>query len=137
MEFGGETPEQAVFNSIVSDGDKSRGQRESLFSTKFKKIGDENGEHVTYRHYITIVTCTEFENTVNDDDNTWRRNSSKNMDKDNEGREGEEEKKGKTLKIRKVILKNENAVKNYRKPYRSYWDKEKNEGENQLKPGVN
>ena len=70
MEFGGETPEQAVFNSIVSDGDKSRGQRESLFSTKFKKIGDENGEHVTYRHYITIVTCTEFENTVNDDDNT-------------------------------------------------------------------
>ena len=143
MDFGGETPEQAVINLIVSDGDKSRGQRESLLSTEIKKIGVANGEHDTYRHCTAIVTCTEFENTVDDDDNgLLEEPPSKNVDNDNEGGEGEgegeeEENKGKTLKPRKVVLKTENAAeKNYRKPYRSYGDKEKKEGENQLPPGV-
>jgi len=139
MDFGGETPEQAVINLIVSDGDKSRGQRESLLSTEIKRIGVANGDHDTYRHCTAIVTCTEFENTVDDDDNGLLEEEppSKNLDKDNEEGEGEgKEGKGKTLKPRKVILKTENAEKNYRKPYRSYGDKEKNEGEGQLPPGV-
>lgn len=69
MDFGGETPEQAVINLIVSDGDKSRGQRESLLSTEIKRIGVANGVHETYRHCTAIVTCTEFENTYDADDN--------------------------------------------------------------------
>lgn len=139
MDFGGETPEQAVINLIVSDGDKSRGQRESLLSTEIKRIGVANGDHDTYRHCTAIVTCTEFENTVDDDDNGLLEEEppSKNLDKDNEEGEGEgKEGKGKTLKPRKVILKTENAEKNYRKPNKSYGDKEKNEGEGQLPPGV-
>lgn len=69
MDFGGETPEQAVINLIVSDGDKSRGQRESLLSTEIKRVGVANGRHDTYRHCTAIVTCTEFENTYDADDN--------------------------------------------------------------------
>ena len=69
MDFGGETPEQAVINLIVSDGDKNRSQRESLLSTDIKKIGVANGEHSTYRHCTAIVTCSEFENSVDKDDN--------------------------------------------------------------------
>ena len=71
MDFGIETPEQAVINLIVSDGDKSRLQRESLLSTEIKRIGVANGPHKTYRHCTAIVTCTEFEN--------WKNN--KNMEK--------------------------------------------------------
>lgn len=136
MDFGGETPEQAVINLIVSDGDKTRGQRESLLSTEIKKIGVANGEHDTYRHCSAIVTCTEFENTVDDDDNGLLEEEvvSKNLDKNNE--DGEEEKRGKTLKPKKVILKAENAEQNYRKPYKKYDNKERNEGEGQLPPGV-
>ena len=69
MDFGGESPEQAVINLIVSDGDKSRGQRESLLSTEIKRIGVANGIHKTYRHCTAIVTCSEFENTYDSDDN--------------------------------------------------------------------
>ena len=69
MDFGGETPEQAVINLIVSDGDKSRGQRESLLSRDIKKIGLANGPHETYRHCTAIVTCTEFKNNLDKDDN--------------------------------------------------------------------
>jgi len=69
MDFGGETPEMAVINLVVSDGDSSRGQRESLLSTEIKKIGVANGKHDTYRHCSAIITCTEFENTFDKDDN--------------------------------------------------------------------
>ena len=137
MDFGGETPEQAVINLIVSDGDKSRGQRESLLSTEIKRIGVANGEHKTYRHCTAIVTCTEFENTVDDDDNGLLEEEVGNKNEEKANEEGEEEeKKGKTLKPRKVILKMENAEKNYRKPYKNYGDKDRKEGEGQLPPGV-
>ena len=69
MDFGGETPEMAIINLVVSDGDASRGQRESLLSTEIKKIGVANGKHETYRHCSAIITCTEFENTFDKDDN--------------------------------------------------------------------
>lgn len=38
MDFGGETPELVLINLVVSDGDPSRGQRESLLSTDLKKL---------------------------------------------------------------------------------------------------
>jgi hypothetical protein len=69
MDFGGETPEMAIINLVVSDGDASRGQRESLLSTEIQKIGVANGKHDTYRHCSAIITCTEFENTFDKDDN--------------------------------------------------------------------
>ena len=69
MDFGGETPEMAIINLVVSDGDPSRGQRESLLSTEIKRIGVANGKHDTYRHCSAIITCTEFENTFDKDDN--------------------------------------------------------------------
>ena len=69
MDFGGETPEMAIINLVVSDGDPSRSQRESLLSNEIKKIGVANGEHEAYRHCSAIITCTEFENTYDSDDN--------------------------------------------------------------------
>lgn len=134
MDFGGETPEQAVINLIVSDGDKSRGQRESLLSTEIKKIGVANGEHQTYRHCTAIVTCTEFENNVDDDDNGLLDEeaiSKKNEDKVVK----EDESKEKTLKPRKILLKNK---ENEEKKYTNYSRKEdkKKEGDHQLPKGV-
>ena len=69
MDFGGETPEMAIINLVVSDGDASRGQRDSLLSTEINRIGVANGKHDTYRHCSAIITCTEFENTYDKDDN--------------------------------------------------------------------
>ena len=37
FEIGGETPEMVVINSVVCDGDPSRGQRESLLNAEVKK----------------------------------------------------------------------------------------------------
>ena len=97
IDFGGETPEQVLTNLIVSDGDPSRGQRESLLSTDLKSVGVANGKHDIYRHCTVIVSCTKFENTKDDDDS------------ENFGGESydEPQKKddGRTLKPRKVVLK--------------------------------
>ena len=38
MNFGGETAGMAIINLVVSDGDPSRGQRESLLSNEIKKV---------------------------------------------------------------------------------------------------
>ena len=101
IDFGGETPEQVLTNLIVSDGDPSRGQRESLLSTDLKSVGVANGKHDIYRHCTVIVSCTKFENTKDDDD----------REDFGEGGSYDEPKKkddGKTLKPRKVVLKKEN-----------------------------
>ena len=141
MDFGGETPEQAVINLIVSDGDKSRGQRESLLSTEIKRVGVANGEHNAYRHCTAIVTCTEFENTVDEDDNGLLEDEKKNNRKNEveiekqEDDVEEKEEKGQTLKPRKVLLKNkENEDKKYTN--RGQNDNTKGEGEEELPPGV-
>lgn len=68
VDFGGETPEQVLVNLLVSDGDPSRGQRESLLSTDLKRVGVATGTHPTYRHCSVIVSCTKFENTKDKDD---------------------------------------------------------------------
>ena len=59
----------AIINLVVSDGDPSRGQRESLLSNEIKKVGVANGEHEVYRHCSAIITSTEFDNTFDKDDN--------------------------------------------------------------------
>ena len=124
MDFGGETPEQAVINLIVSDGDKTRGQRESLLSTDIQRIGVANGEHSTYRHCTAIVTCSEFENIIDNDDNGLLEegNASKNIKKDKE--------KVRPKKISE-IKDNEKYAGRQQKNYEN-----KDEGEEVLPPGV-
>jgi hypothetical protein len=68
MEFGGATPEQVIVNLLVSDGDKTRGQREALLNNNLKKVGVASGTHETYRTASIIVGCTQFENSSGNDD---------------------------------------------------------------------
>ncbi len=68
MECGGSTPEQVIINLLVSDGDKSRSQRDALLHKAAKRIGVASGKHDIYRTATIIVFCTKFENTVDADD---------------------------------------------------------------------
>ena len=68
MECGGSTPEQVVINLLVSDGDKSRGQRDGLFIKSLKRIGVASGKHDDYGTATIIIFCTKFENSVDSDD---------------------------------------------------------------------
>ena len=60
MEFGANTSEQVVINLLVSDGDKTRGQRDSLLNANLKRIGVATGKHDTYRTCTVIVSCTKW-----------------------------------------------------------------------------
>ena len=60
MEFGANTSEQVVINLVVSDGDKSRGQRDSLLNGNLKIVGVATGKHEIYRTCTVIVSCTQF-----------------------------------------------------------------------------
>ena len=68
MEFGGATPEQVIVNLVVSDGDKTRGQRDALLNNNLKKVGVASGPHDTYRNASIIVGCTSFQNSSGNDD---------------------------------------------------------------------
>ena len=151
MDFGGETPEQALVNLIVSDGDTSRGQRESLLSTEIKRIGVANGDHETYRHCTAIVTCTEFENAVDDDDNGLLEEENPNKytrKKDDENEEEPktikeekrgrtEEGKGRTTQPKKQVLQNKDREPREEKRYnRGQKDEQEEEGDEELPPGV-
>ena len=66
VKFGYNTPEHIVVNLVVSDGDKSRGQRNALLSDKLNRIGVAQGKHDLYGECCIIVACTIFENNNND-----------------------------------------------------------------------
>ena len=68
IDYGGENAEQVMVNLLVSDGDPSRSQRESLLSNDLRKVGVANGKHDFYRHCSVIVSCTKFENTKDKND---------------------------------------------------------------------
>jgi len=68
MECGGATPEQVVINLLVSDGEKTRGQRDALLSKSLKRVGVASGEHDIYRTATMILFCTKFDNKVDPDD---------------------------------------------------------------------
>ena len=59
----------AMINLVVSDGDPSRGQRESLLSNEIKKVCVANEEHEVYRHCSAIITSAEFDNAFDKDNN--------------------------------------------------------------------
>ena len=143
MDFGGETPEQALVNLIVSDGDTSRGQRESLLSTEIKRIGVANGDHETYRHCTAIVTCTEFENEVDDDDNGLLKEENTNKyqrskDNDEEDSRGKkEEPKERKEQPKKQVLQNKEREPREEKRYnRPQKEEQEEEGDDELPPGV-
>lgn len=60
MEFGANSSEQVVVNLVVCDGDKTRGQRESLLNGNLKRVGVATGKHGTYRTCTVIVSCTKW-----------------------------------------------------------------------------
>ena len=67
-QFGSNRPEQIIINLVVSDGDKTRGQRDALLEATLKQAGVAFGKHEKFR-YLTVVTgCTKFENTIDPDD---------------------------------------------------------------------
>ena len=68
MECGGATPQQVVINLLVSDGDRSRSQRNVLLNKAVKRIGVASGKHDIYRNASIIILCTKFENSVDSDD---------------------------------------------------------------------
>ena len=133
MDFGGETPEMAIINLVVSDGDPSRGQRESLLSTEIKRIGVANGKHDTYRHCSAIITCTEFENTFDKDDNGLLTEVKPTNIKKNENIK-EDYRSNKELRENNYDKKNELKDKKDKKQ-----DKDNNnqsDGKEELPPGV-
>ena len=67
MEFGGATAEQVIVNLVVSDGDKSRGQRDALLNDDLAKCGIATGTHETYRTATVIVGSSNFQNNSGDD----------------------------------------------------------------------
>lgn len=133
MDFGGETPEMAIINLVVSDGDPSRGQRESLLSTEIKRIGVANGKHDTYRHCSAIITCTEFENTFDKDDNGLLTEVKPTNIKKNENIK-EDYRSNKELRENNYDKKNELKDKKDKKQNKD--NKNQSDGKEELPPGV-
>ena len=133
MDFGGETPEMAIINLVVSDGDPSRGQRESLLSTEIKRIGVANGKHDTYRHCSAIITCTEFENTFDKDDNGLLTEVKPTNIKKNENIK-EDYRSNKDLRENNYDKKNELKDKKDKKQDKD--NKNQSDGKEELPPGV-
>ena len=94
ISFGGLTPEMAVIDLIVSDGDSSRKQREVLLSNEIKIIGVANKELETCGHCSSIITCTEFQKILDKDEKEQpKENKELNENKKENIREPEEKKK--------------------------------------------
>ena len=131
MDFGGETAEMAIINLVVSDGDPSRGQRESLLSNEIKKVGVANGEHEVYRHCSAIITSAEFDNTFDKDNNGLLiQNKSKN-------RKSIEKNKNDEEKLNNLNEKKDENKENEKINERVKTDKKKNtNGKEDLPLGV-
>ena len=60
MDFGSREPIMVVMNLIVSDGDKSRNQREGIFNSALKEVGVWTGEEKRYGQCTIITSATMF-----------------------------------------------------------------------------
>lgn len=69
IDFGGERPENVVVYLIVCDGDKSRGQRNTLLNPKAKQVGVGIGKHPSFGYFSVIITCSDFRNKIDSNDN--------------------------------------------------------------------
>ena len=131
MNFGEETAEMAMINLVVSDGDPSRGQRESLLSNEIKKVCVANEEHEVYRHCSAIITSAEFDNTFDKDNNGLLiQNKSKN-------RKSIEKNKNDEEKLNNLNVKKDENKKNEKINEGVKIDKKKNtNGKEDLPLGV-
>lgn len=68
VDFGGETPENVVVYLTVCDGDKSRGQRNTLLNPDAKLVGVATGKHSVYGYFSVVITCSKFNNKVDQND---------------------------------------------------------------------
>ena len=68
MDFGGFSSEQVVINFLVCDGDPNRTQRDPVINAGLKKVGVAYDKHDLYQSCAVLVSCTDFENTVDPDD---------------------------------------------------------------------
>ena len=68
VQFGGFSAELVVISLLVSDGDPSRENRESLLLTDLTKIGVAYGPHESMKHCSVIVVASKFNNTHDPDD---------------------------------------------------------------------
>ena len=68
MEFGGEAPEHVVIDLVVSDGDRSRSQRNQILDKSFKVIGLVAGDHPDYKKCTMITLTTKFKYNADPDD---------------------------------------------------------------------
>ena len=62
MQFGGTSPDQVIIDLIVSDGDKSRRQRENLFNKDIKVCGIAFGDHKDFKKVVIILGAGGFRN---------------------------------------------------------------------------
>ena len=69
IDFGGETPENVVVFLTVCDGDKSRGQRNTILNPDAKLVGVATGKHKSFGYFNVIITCSKFTNKIDADDN--------------------------------------------------------------------
>lgn len=88
-DFGNNTPEFCLVGLLVSDGDESRSNRDFILDEKLKKVGIAREKHAVYEYLTIIVSCTEFKNTFDKDDNedygglmAKDDNTSSNLEKD-------------------------------------------------------
>ena len=68
-DFGNNTPEFCLIGLLVSDGDETRSNRDFILDEKLKKVGISREKHAIYEFLTIIVSCTEFNNTFDKDDN--------------------------------------------------------------------
>ena len=68
LEFGGETPEQVVLNLVVSDGDRTRSQRNQLLDKTFKVVGIVSDDHKDFTKCTVITLTNTFNNDADPDD---------------------------------------------------------------------
>lgn len=90
-DFGNNTPEFCLIGLLVSDGDESRSNRDFILDKNLKKVGIAREKHAVYEYLTIIVSCTEFKNTFDKDDNedydglmTKSDKTSSNLEKKNE-----------------------------------------------------
>ena len=69
IDFGGERPENVVVYLMVCDGDRSRGQRNTLLNPDVKLVGVGTGKHPSFGYFSVIITCIQFKNKIDSDDN--------------------------------------------------------------------
>ena len=68
MEFGGEAAEHVVIDLVVSDGDRSRSQRDQLLDNNFKVIGLVAGDHPDFKKCTMMALATKFNYNADPDD---------------------------------------------------------------------